>query len=167
MLKSLPKILTWVQPLRYSGIPIRELEDWKLNKHINGRMECQPMDKADRRRMYAALFGWRMAAWFWISKPLHSIANPSRRKHSRYSWCSVAAFSFIRKLRETESWTEVQGHRILFLAGKTDMEECCCTGNSVPEKSLDFLGEGAVKWVIFRACTEMSDTELVTMRPQR
>ncbi len=27
--------------------------------HIDGRIECQPMDKADCRRKYTALFGWR------------------------------------------------------------------------------------------------------------
>ena len=104
----------------------------KIKYHIDGRMECQPMDKADRRRMYADLFGWRMAARFWIPKPLHSIANPSRRNLSCPSWCSVAAF-FI--------YPKVKRNRI--------------------------QNGGAVEWVIFRACTEMSDTELVTTRPQR
>ena len=117
-----------MQPLWYSEIPMRELEDWKWNKHIDGRINCQPMDKADRRRIYAAAFGWHMAAWFWIPKPLHSIANPSRRKYSCRSWCSVAAFSFIQKSRENESRTEVQGHRIFFSEGNTGMEECRCTG---------------------------------------
>ena len=97
-------------------------EDWKWNKHIDGRIECQPMDKADCRRTYAAIFGWRMAAWFWIPKPLHSIANPSRRKHSCHSWCGVAAFSFIQKSREIKSRTEVQGHRIFFSEGKTGIK---------------------------------------------
>ena len=95
----------------------------KIKYHIDGRMECQPMDKADRRRMYADLFGWRMAARFWIPKPLHSIANPSRRNHPCRSWCGVAAFSFIQKSREIKSRTEVQGHRIFFSEGKTGMEE--------------------------------------------
>ena len=99
------------------------LEDWKFNKNIDGRINCQPMDKADRRRMYADLFGWRMAARFWIPKPLHSIANPSRRNLSCHSWCNVAAFSFIQKLRKIESRTELQGHRIFFSAGKTGMEK--------------------------------------------
>ena len=85
-------------------------------------MECQPTDKADRRRIYAALFGWRMATWFWIPKPLHSIANPSRRKNSCRSWCGVAAFSFIQKSREIKSRTEVQGHRIFFSEGKTGIK---------------------------------------------
>ena len=106
--KSLPKILTWVQPLWYSEIPVRELEDWKWNKNIDGRMECQPTDKADRRRIYAALFGWRMAAWFWIPKPLHSIANPSRRNLSCHSWCNVAAFSFSQKSR---NWIQNGGRK--------------------------------------------------------
>ena len=74
-------------------------EDWKWNKHIDGRIECQPMDKADCRRTYAAIFGWRMAAWFWIPKPLHSIANPSRRNLSCPSWCSVAAFFIYPKVK--------------------------------------------------------------------
>ena len=86
-------------------------------------MECQPTDKADRRRIYAALFGWRMAARFWIPKPLHSIANPSRRNLSCHSWCRVAAFLFIQKLRKIKSRMEEQGHRIFFSEGKTGMEE--------------------------------------------
>ena len=94
----------------------------KIKYHIDGRMECQPMDKADRRRMYADLFGWRMAARFWIPKPLHSIANPSRRNLSCHSWCGVAAFSFIQKSREIKSRTEVQGHRIFFSEGKTGVK---------------------------------------------
>jgi hypothetical protein len=40
----------------------------------------------------------------------------------------VAAFSFVQKLRETESRTEMQGHRIFFSEGKTGMEKCRCTG---------------------------------------
>jgi len=40
----------------------------------------------------------------------------------------VAAFSFVQKSRETESRTEVQGHRIFFSEGKTGMEKCRCTG---------------------------------------
>ena len=73
----------------------------KIKYHIDGRMECQPMDKADRRRMYADLFGWRMAARFWIPKPLHSIANPSRRNLSCRSWCSVAAFHLSKSQEKT------------------------------------------------------------------
>ena len=44
-------------------------------------------------------FGWCMAAWFWIPKPLHSIANPSRRNHPCHSWCRVAAFFIYPKVK--------------------------------------------------------------------
>ena len=54
----------------------------------------------------------------------------------------MAAFSFIQKLREIKSRTEVQGHRIFFSAGKTGMEECCCIGKCSAALSTEIASIG-------------------------
>lgn len=77
------------------------------------------MDKADRCRIYAALFGWCMAAWFWISKPLHSIAILDRREIPLPFVMPCGGFFVCLKSKgEIISRTEVAEHRIFFSAGK-------------------------------------------------
>ena len=82
-------------------------------------------------------------------------------------------FVCLKSMEEIISRTEVQGHRIFFSAGKdrygrSRLHRKAALSHRVPEKSPDFLGKGgAVKQAIFRACTEMSDTEPVTTCPQR
>lgn len=81
-------------------------------------------------------------------------------------------FVCLKSKEKIVSITEVEKHRIFFSTGKdrygrSRLHRKIALPCKVPEKSLDFLGKGgAVKRAIFRTCTEMSDTELVTTLPQ-